>query len=102
MFVVTVTYRIHSDCVEDFREAIEAHAAGCRAEEEACVLFDVCTDAAHPTCFFLYEVYRTEDGFRAHLETARYKAFIQKIGTWIDDKVVDQWRRLTHEGPDYG
>ncbi|MEU1850520.1 putative quinol monooxygenase [Streptomyces sp. NPDC019990] len=36
-------------------------------EEEGNLTFDVYTKAAHPRAFWVFEVYRDEDAFKAHL-----------------------------------
>jgi quinol monooxygenase YgiN len=37
-------------------------------EEEGNIAFDVYTKAAHPRSFWIFEVYRDEDAFQAHLK----------------------------------
>ena len=37
-------------------------------EEEGNLAFDVYTKASHPRAFWIFEVYRDEDAFKAHLK----------------------------------
>jgi quinol monooxygenase YgiN len=62
-------------------------------EEPGCRQFDVCYDPAEPTHCFLYEVYRDEAAFRAHLATAHFKDFNTATADWVASKQVRSYER---------
>lgn len=71
MYVVCVDIHIKPDQVDAFAEAI-AHNHNGSVQEPGCARFDVLQDAADPAHFMLYEVYYTEDDFKAHQQTAHF------------------------------
>ncbi len=74
MFVVCVTVRVVPEQVDAFISATRANAEA-TAHEPKNVRFDVSRAVDDPARFFLYEVYRDEDGFREHQQTAHYLAW---------------------------
>ena len=79
MYVVCVPIRIKPGVSQAFIELIQQNHAG-SVQEPGCVRFDVLRQAApvepgDPESFFLYEVYRSEEDFKAHQQTAHYFAF---------------------------
>ena len=76
MYVVCVTVRVVPGQAEAFLEATRQNYEGTR-REPGNVRFDVLRQAApaapdEPENFFLYEVYRSEEGFTAHQQTPHY------------------------------
>jgi autoinducer 2-degrading protein len=74
MFVVCVTVRIVPELEDAFISATRANAEATRREPKN-LRFDVLRAVDHPTRFFLYEVYRDEEGFREHQQTPHYLAW---------------------------
>ena len=98
MFVVCVTIRVKPENVEEFIEATMANAAGTRAEPGN-LRFDVLQEAGEPGQFFLYEVYRGEEDFRAHQETAHYLNWRQTVADWMaQPRQGIKYRSLFPEG----
>lgn len=71
MYVVCVRVQVLPDRTEEFLEATLANARSSRTEPGN-VRFDVLRSNEDPTRFFLYEVYRTENDFKAHQQTPHY------------------------------
>jgi (4S)-4-hydroxy-5-phosphonooxypentane-2,3-dione isomerase len=79
MYVVCVPVWIKPGMGEAFLEVARKNHEG-SVQEPGCVRFDVLRQAApveegQPEGFYLYEVYKTEDDFKAHQQTAHYLAF---------------------------
>lgn len=92
-FVVTVLFQVVPNVREALREAVRENAASSLRLEPGCQVFDVCENAASPE-FFLYEVYGSEQEFRAHLETDHFRAFDQLSSSWVTSKQVLTYVRL--------
>jgi quinol monooxygenase YgiN len=91
MFVVTVTFEAHPDRAADFLTRVRQQAADSLTREDGCHRFDVCTDPAQPGRVFLYELYTDEAAFRAHLETAHFRAFDAAAGPMLRARAVETW-----------
>ena len=91
MYVVTVTFKIYPNHIEDFKPHMQRQAENSLALEEACSYFDVCYDPGDGNVCFLYEIYRDEAAFQTHLQSDHFKAFDQTVGSWVESKEVKIW-----------
>jgi autoinducer 2-degrading protein len=87
MFVVCVTVRVVPDQAAKFISAARANAEATRREPKN-VRFDVLRAVDDPSRFFLYEVYRDEEGFRDHQRTAHYLAWKETVTPWMAEPRV--------------
>ena len=78
MFVVCVTVRVVPEQANAFISATRANAGATRREPKN-VRFDVSRAMDDPSRFFLYEVYRDEEGFRDHQRTPHYLAWKEAV-----------------------
>lgn len=95
LYVVIVDFFVKPEHAEDFGMLIADNALASRTREEGCVQFDVCRPAEDRTRFFLYELYKDEAAFRDHLQTAHFKEFDAKVGSWVVDKRVQIMSRVS-------
>jgi len=91
MFVVTVTFEIHNQHVDDFKAAVLQQAHNSLNLEEACRQFDVCLNDEHPNQVFLYETYDDAAAFDVHRQTDHFAAFSAKVEPWIAGKQLQTW-----------
>lgn len=96
MQVLVVEFRIKSDCIAAFADAIADNAAASREREPGCRQFDVCRDPDDAALFFLYELYDDEAAIQAHLKTAHFLQMNDATAPWVDTKTV---RRYTRTSP---
>lgn len=54
-------------------------------EEEGNLTFDVYTKASHPRAFWIFEVYRDEDAFQAHLKAPYGGPFNTALAPLIEE-----------------
>jgi len=94
MFVVTVEFIASTDQVDAFVDRVQQQARDALDREPDCRTFDVCMDPERPRRIFLYEVYKDEGAFQAHLESEHFKAFDAEVAPWVVEKNVATWRRL--------
>src|ERR1700682_5798007 len=87
MFVVCVTVRVVPGQSDAFVVAARANAEATRREPKN-VRFDVLRAVDDPSRFFLYEVYRAEEGFREHQRTAHYLAWRETVAPWMAEPRV--------------
>ncbi len=71
MYVVCVTVWVTAGQEAEFIEATRKNHLGTR-QEAGNVRFDVAQKEDDPAQFFLYEVYRSVDDFKAHQQTPHY------------------------------
>ena len=93
MHVITVEFVAQPGHEADLLTRVRQQAADSRAREPDCLVFDVCVDPASPGRLFLYEVYRSEAAFQAHLDTAHFKDFNDASADWVGSKTVQAWHR---------
>ena len=91
MFSIFVTINIKPESVEDFTQASFGDAQGSVRDEPGCFRFDIHRNAEVPNRFHLYEVYRDEASFQAHLETPHFKNWISTV----QDMFAGEPERLT-------
>ena len=84
MFALFVTVNVQSDRVDDFIRACHGDAEGACRDEPGCFRFDLHQDPEVPTRFYLYEVYRDEAAFQAHLEAPHFKAWKELAWPMLD------------------
>ena len=56
-------------------------------DEPGCFRFDILRNSEIPTRFHLYEVYRDEAAFQAHLEAPHFKQWISTVQEMFDGEV---------------
>ncbi len=93
MYVITVTFEIDPEHVDDFRAAMETQARTSLEEEDGCLQFDVCGDPDDPTVCFLYEIYTDREAFDVHLASAHFKSFDATVAPWVASKTVKAFER---------
>ena len=97
MYVIIVEFRICEGHETEFMARMREQAENSLSREEDCLQFDVCNDPDDPQRVFLYEVYRDEDAFRRHLESAHFNDFDAATSAWIESKTVQAWQREERE-----
>ena len=78
MFVVCVRVQVVPGREDEFVEASRGNAQGARSEPGN-LRFDVLRSNDDPSRFFLYEVYRDEQAFKDHQQTAHYVAWKERV-----------------------
>ena len=71
MYAIVVTLECKPGSEDAFREAALDDASN-SVQEPGCVRFDAYQDQSDPKRFVFVEVYRDEDAFKAHTQTAHY------------------------------
>ncbi|MEJ6394800.1 putative quinol monooxygenase [Gymnodinialimonas sp. 2305UL16-5] len=94
MFVVTVTLRIDPPQLPLFAALMRTNAATSLAEEPDCLRFDVCTDPSTPDEIFLYEIYRDEGAFKAHLQSKHFKTFDEASADMVISKRIKTYSEV--------
>jgi autoinducer 2-degrading protein len=87
MFVVCVTVTVHAEDAAAFLEATLENARATRSEPGN-VRFDVLRAIDSPNRFFFYEAYTSEDGLRAHQQTAHYLAWRERVASMMAEPRV--------------
>ena len=93
MYIVTVEFNVKPGQVAEFMPLMGENARASRDSEPGCRQFDVCADPKAPHLVFLYEVYDDRAAFDAHLATAHFKSFDQRVAAMLDGKVVRTYLR---------
>jgi len=75
-FVLIVEFQVKPESLTKFNEQIAINAKASVAREPGCRQFDVLRAIDDPCRVALYEVYDSEDAFKAHLEQAHTRTFL--------------------------
>lgn len=94
MYVVVVEFEVRPDQLAEFLTAAARQAANSLKHESGCVQFDVCQEADNPSMVLLYEVYRSEAHFSAHLGSAHFLQFDAAVSKHYLRKQVRRFSRL--------
>ncbi|MBH3412328.1 putative quinol monooxygenase [Pseudomonas putida] len=73
MYSLFIKTRVKAGCVEAFLTAIKVNAAASVATEPGCLVFDVSQDRMDPDVIYLYEIYRDDNAYEAHTQTAHFR-----------------------------
>jgi len=91
MYSIFVTISVQPDRVPDFIEACYGDAHGATRDEPGCFRFDLHQDPDTPNRFYLYEVYRDESAFEAHLQAPHFLKWRDTVFPWFEgdpEKIV--------------
>lgn len=94
-FAVVVDFAVEPERAEDFRETMLKQAADSLELEEGCLQFDVFTESSRPEIFVLYELYRDEAAFEAHLASDHFAAFSARVEEMVEKRVIRRLRRVS-------
>lgn len=82
MTVTCVKVKVMPEHIDDFIKAtIENHRNSIL--ESGNLRFDVLQSASDPSCFTLYEAYRTEEDAAAHKNTEHYAVWRDTVAPWM-------------------
>ena len=87
MFSIFVTINVKEEHLDEFTQASFGDAQGSVRDEPGCFRFDINQDADVPARFYLYEVYRDEEAFQAHLEAPHFKKWISIVKPMFDGEI---------------
>jgi quinol monooxygenase YgiN len=78
MFTAIIQIHVKPEYINDFIQATLENASN-SIEEVGIARFDLLHQQDDPTCFVLYEIYRSPDAQLAHRETAHYLKWRQTV-----------------------
>jgi quinol monooxygenase YgiN len=87
-YVVTADFRLQPGAMQAFMPLMIENAERSRTDEPGCDRFDVLVPAGETDRVFLYEIYRDEAAFQAHLQTPHFKAFNTASQAYIKERAV--------------
>lgn len=85
MYVIVAPIQIKQGHKEEFIQAMLEDAKGSVSNEPGCLRFDVIQDGADPNRIWLYEVYRDEAAFQAHLQTPHLIKWRDTVKDWREE-----------------
>lgn len=83
MYVLLVTIQIQPAHREAFMESMLDDARGSVNDEPGCLRFDVLQDSKDPNKIYLYEVYRDQEAFNAHLQAPHFIRWRDTVKDWF-------------------
>ena len=97
MYLVCVRCNVKPEKADAFIELATFNAKNSR-KEPGNIRFDVLRGNDDPNLFRLYEVYKDENGFKAHQETAHYARWKAEIGGLLaEPRTSEKFRNLFPE-----
>jgi quinol monooxygenase YgiN len=85
MYIIVAPLQIKEGHKEAFVEAMLEDARGSMKDEPGCLRFDVVQDGTDPNRIWLYEVYKDEAAFQAHLQTPHFNQWRDTVEDWMDE-----------------
>jgi autoinducer 2-degrading protein len=80
-FVLLVEFQVKPESLDEFMKLVDGNARDSLANEPGCFQFDVMQTLDDPTRVVLYEVYASEDAFKAHMGMAHTQSFLGAVKT---------------------
>jgi quinol monooxygenase YgiN len=87
-YVVAVDFVLHPGIMAEFMPLMLDNAEKSRTLEPGCDRFDVCVPAGETDRVFLYEIYKDEAAFAAHLKTGHFLQFDAVTKAMIKERRV--------------
>jgi autoinducer 2-degrading protein len=97
MYTVLGIIKVKPEHLNSFVENVEKHARD-SAQEPGCLRYDVMQDRNDRQTICLYEVFRSEADFKAHLQQDYYKRWMEMSRDWRDESAYSR-RVLDHIHP---
>ena len=85
MYVIVAPIQIKEGHKEEFIKAMLEDARGSVNNEPGCLRFDVIQDATDHNRIWLYEVYKDEMAFQAHLQAPHLIKWRETVKDWRDE-----------------
>lgn len=92
LFAVIVSFDVAAGDFAYFSEMVRENARLTVANEEGCLRFDVLTSSRSQSRVVLYELYRSEEDFEAHLAMPHFIEFDAASRGMVKDKAVERFR----------
>jgi quinol monooxygenase YgiN len=84
MYAIFGVMNVKPEHVRAFREATIREARGTVKDEPGVFQFHILTDAAIPTRFYYFEIFRDEAAAEAHWETENFKTWWATVAGMLD------------------
>lgn len=91
MHVVTVTFVVAPEHLEDFMALMIDNAKRSLSVEPGCQRFDVCKHPERTNEVFLYEIYEDAAAFDAHKKMPHYLEFSESVEPMVTSKSVQTY-----------
>jgi quinol monooxygenase YgiN len=78
-FVLLVEFDVKPDSLDQFMKLIDTNARDSMANEPGCFQFDVMQTLDDPCRVVLYEVYASEEAFKAHMGMPHTQSFLGAV-----------------------
>lgn len=89
MYCIIVTNKVVVGREKEYLEIMRENARASYESEDGCIQFDVVADLNQPQTFYLYEIYKNQQGLAAHKQTEHYLASREKLaGIVIEQSVI--------------
>lgn len=85
MYVIIASMQIKEGHKAEFIPALLEDAKASVSKEPGCLRFDVIQDAGDANRVWLYEVYRNEAAFQAHLKTPHLNKLLATVKDWREE-----------------
>lgn len=85
MYVILASMKIKEGHKEAFVEALLEDAKASVRDEVDCFRFDVIQDSSEPNLLWLYEVYKDEAAFQAHLKSPHLIKLLETTKGWREE-----------------
>ena len=82
MYVIVASRRVQPERLDAFLESMLDDARGSVLDEPGCLRFDVVQDQKDPTRICLYEIYRDQAAFDAHLKAPHFLRWAETVKDW--------------------
>jgi autoinducer 2-degrading protein len=78
-FVLLVEFQVQPGSLDQFMKLVDTNARDSMANEPGCFQFDVMQTLDDPCKVVLYEVYASEEAFKAHMGMAHTQGFLAAV-----------------------
>ena len=93
-FVLIVTFQVKPEHLQRFNQMIDVNARASAREEPGCRQFDVMRGNDDPCKVVLYEVYDSEEAFKAHGKMSHTQTFLAAAKEMVSSQTAVRLERM--------
>ena len=93
-FAIFVTIKLKPDCLDAYLPLIHVDAVSALRDEPGCLLFHILRpevgEEESGDVLHLYEVYESEEAFKAHQKSPHFTHYIKETEALVEERIIQR------------
>ena len=87
-YAIFATVKLKPGCAAAYMPLIQVDAETALKEEPGCQFFHILASETDTDTVYLYEVYDTEEAFRAHQQSTHFLHYVEETKTLVEERII--------------